>query len=284
MTNVADLILHATTESEFTRLLRQRPHAIILEAPAGSGKTAVSQWFARELTGVDNLAHIPAQVLVLSRGEDKSLKIDKVRAIERFLERKLSVNQPRVVVVQDAHTMTSDAQNALLKTLEEPPANTTIVLLAHSASSLLATIRSRSVLVTMRIPTPEQVSDYYIQAGYNEDQVKRAALMSGGLPGLMRTILDGAADSEELTAATEARQLIQTTRFQRLARVEALSKQKDLALMTCQMLQRMAHIRLTTDPLATQWQRILAAAYSAEEQLHASGQPKLVLTNLMLSF
>jgi len=277
------LVIHPQTQVELERLLASKPHAVILEAPEGSGKRSVSEWLAAELAEVSDPHKALQQVLFIDRGEDKTVKIEKIRSIEQFLMRKLPGDATRVVIVDDAHTMASEAQNALLKTLEEPPANTSIILLANTVSALLPTVRSRSITITIKHPTPTELKAYFTTQGFAATDVDRAILMSGGLPGLMHAILTSDADHPMMTAAATARQIIQETRFGRLTLVDVLAKQREQAIAVCQMLQRMAHLRLQSDPLAAQWQHILKSSYDAEEQLMASGQPKLVLTSLMLN-
>jgi len=277
------LVIHPQTQVELERLLASKPHAVILEAPEGSGKRSVSEWLAAELAEVSDPHKALQQVLFIDRGEDKTVKIEKIRSIEQFLMRKLPGDATRVVIVDDAHTMASEAQNALLKTLEEPPANTSIILLANTVSALLPTVRSRSITITLKHPTPTELKAYFATQGFAATDVDRAILMSGGLPGLMHAILTSDVDHPMMTAAATARQIIQETRFGRLTLVDVLAKQREQAIAVCQMLQRMAHLRLQSDPLAAQWQRILKSSYDAEEQLMASGQPKLVLTSLMLN-
>jgi len=277
------LVIHPQTELELERLLASKPHAVIVEAPDGSGKRSIAEWLASELSQVADPHKALQQVLFIDRGEDKTVKIEKIRSIEQFLMRKLPGNATRVIVIQDAHTMTTEAQNGLLKTLEEPPANTVLLLLANTITTLLPTVRSRCVAVSLKRPSITELKRHFTEQGFDETDIDRSILMSGGLPGLMHAILTSDTDHPIMTAALTARQLIQETRFGRLTLIDSLSKQREQAIAVCQVLQRMAHIRLQTDPTASQWQRIMQAAYTAEEQLSDSGQPKLVLTSLMLN-
>ena len=75
--------------------------------------------------------------------------IDEVREIRRFIALGQSV------ILKDAHNLTDEAQNALLKTLEEPPENVHIVLLAQNIDFLLPTITSRCQII--ELPTPDTV-------------------------------------------------------------------------------------------------------------------------------
>ncbi len=85
-----------------------------------------------------------------------SHKIDTVREIIHSLTiRTGKKGQMRAVVIEDAHLMTPEAQNAFLKTLEEPPGDTIIILTAPREDLLLPTIVSRCVLITTPVGAPD---------------------------------------------------------------------------------------------------------------------------------
>jgi DNA polymerase III subunit delta' len=89
-----------------------------------------------------------------------------------------------VVVVQNAHDMTPQAQNALLKTLEEPPEHAVLMLLAESLSPLLPTILSRCTLYKMERLGPGQMQDVLRGRGYAPGgKTAQAATMADGRPG-----------------------------------------------------------------------------------------------------
>jgi DNA polymerase-3 subunit delta' len=73
-----------------------------------------------------------------------SIDVETIRKIAPFLHKTASNGGWRVVVVDDADTMNRNAQNAILKILEEPPAKTVIILVAHRIGNLIPTIRSRT--------------------------------------------------------------------------------------------------------------------------------------------
>lgn len=87
-----------------------------------------------------------------------AIKIDDIRDMQPFVQQ--SSGGTRVVLIQDADTMTLGASNALLKTLEEPAPNVLLLLITDTPARLLATIRSRLQAVAVSQISPEQSLDY----------------------------------------------------------------------------------------------------------------------------
>ncbi|MGH7805388.1 MAG: DNA polymerase III subunit delta', partial [Candidatus Binatia bacterium] len=85
-----------------------------------------------------------------SKRRTQTISIDQMRALQIALGRRPFVASRRIAIVDDAESMTIPAQNALLKTLEEPPGNTLLVLVAENAAALTATVRSRCQRVSFR--------------------------------------------------------------------------------------------------------------------------------------
>ncbi|MGC8604585.1 MAG: ATP-binding protein, partial [Desulfomonilaceae bacterium] len=79
----------------------------------------------------------------IERPQKGTIRIDTVRQLQGFLKYSPIEALYRVIIIDDAHLTNRAAQNALLKTLEEPPSNSIIILITSKASSLLPTVRSR---------------------------------------------------------------------------------------------------------------------------------------------
>jgi DNA polymerase-3 subunit delta' len=134
------------------------------------------------------------------RTPSKDIVVDQVRdLVDHRLALKRFEGRRRFVIIDPADAMNPQAQNALLKTLEEPPEGTTLVLVASSPDALLPTIRSRCLRVPFA-PVPAAVLAARLEAeGHPPEKARLAAALSGGSLG--RAL---AADDDALAAEAEA--------------------------------------------------------------------------------
>lgn len=157
----------------------QMPHGLIFNGPRGIGKATFAFRLARFLLARRNAdpAHsldmsladpvcrkiasgAHPDLLTIERAYDAdrdrhkdSISVEDVRKIAPFLRMTASREGGwRVVIVDDADTMNRNAQNALLKILEEPPGNTLLILIAHCMGTMVPTIRSRCRVIGFRPP------------------------------------------------------------------------------------------------------------------------------------
>ena len=279
---MSKLALHKTTSETLERFIDAPSHAVLLTGTAGIGKKSVAHYLADQLLNhtYSSLAEHP-YVRVISSPDGKAIGIEVIRELEHFLSLKVpgQATIKRVIIIENSQLLGVEAQNALLKTLEEPPADTVLILTAPAAQMLLPTIQSR--LQTINVIKPAKADLQTTMPAGNFDS---AYAVSGGLPGLLHALI---AEEEHplMTAVTTARGLLGQSSYDRLLQVDVLAKDKQLAQDTLAILQQMAHISLQTasGAAAKRWQSILASSYAAAEALSASGNPKLVLTSLMLS-
>ena len=282
-----DLALHPLTKQQLDSFMSAPSHALLLTGQTGSGKRTLAIRLAEkvlELPGGSFAGHPYA--LLIEPEDGKAIGIEAVRRLEQFLTLKVPGKQAydRAIIIEDAHLLTIEAQNALLKMLEEPPQGTILILTANHAQTLLPTIRSRAQSIPVSRLDRAGLEAYFSGQNFDGQAVKRAYAISGGLPGLMHALLHE--EDHPLIVATErARKLLSQSSYERLAAVDELSKQRALAIDVTTILQQMAHVSLqtATGAAARKWQGVLTASYDADEALSNSAQPKLVLTKLMLS-
>lgn len=285
---MSKLVVHPLTKKQLDIFIDNPAQAVMLVGPTGSGKLSLATQMAELVLGLKGKDFKTyGYGLTISPIEGKAIGIESIRQLEHFLS--LKVPSPtkvnRIVIIEDGHLLTVEAQNALLKTLEEPPQGTVVIMTVNHEQSLLPTIRSRTQPIIVHKPARDITEKYFASSGLDISQVKRSYDISGGLPGLMQAILDES-DHQLLAATEQARQLLSRPVYERLLLVDELSKQRSLVASTIYILQQMAHVSLqtATGHAATRWQAVLEASYKASDALQNNAQPKLVLTNLVLQF
>ena len=116
-------------------------------------------------------------------GADAPLKIDEIRNVLRLLALKPYSARYRIAILDDFHLAAPLAQDALLKTLEEPAPHAVMILLATSAERVLPTIRSRAQQIPLR-PIPQQlIKNQLVVSGCDEERAELIAGLSGGRMG-----------------------------------------------------------------------------------------------------
>jgi DNA polymerase-3 subunit delta' len=174
-------------------------HAWLFTGPPGSGRSVAARAFAAALqcpNGGDGTCHECRTVLAGSHAdvhrivpEGLSISAAEVRAIVGTAARAPSRGRWQIVLVEDADRMTEAASNAVLKTLEEPPARAVILLCAPSLhpDDISVTIRSRCRVVPLRTPTIEAVTEVLVRRdGVDPALAAWSAAAAGGHVGRAR--------------------------------------------------------------------------------------------------
>lgn len=131
------------------------------------------------------------------------ISVDTIRKLNAFLARTAAGGGWRVAIVDAADDLNRNAANALLKSLEEPPPRTAILLVANAPGRLLATIRSRCRRIPLRpLPSADVLSLLDAELGCRGDEAARIAAASKGLPGYALTLAAGDGGEAAGAAAT----------------------------------------------------------------------------------
>jgi DNA polymerase-3 subunit delta' len=138
------------------------PHAVLLAGPVGVGKRAAAAWMAARHLDVAETAALPqypveapahADLRWISPLEDKqTIGIDQIRTLVAEFSMTSYKGGGKVAIVDPADVMTNNAANSLLKTLEEPPGDALLVLVADKKGHLPATIFSRCQRIDFAAP------------------------------------------------------------------------------------------------------------------------------------
>ncbi len=197
-------------------------HAWLLAGPQGLGKAAFAQRIARFLLtrtadaqtetpeGLHSEGDFAAaklldagnhpelhllERLVKEAGKDaaRNITVDQVRALISRLQYTIAIGHWRVIIVDAIDDLEAGAANALLKTLEEPPAKTLFLLVSHSPGRLLPTIRSRCRLLRFQPLEPAVLRSWLIAQRPIADmrQIDAAITAAGGIPGRALELVDG---------------------------------------------------------------------------------------------
>lgn len=163
------------------------PHALMIAGAAGTGKRSAAAWLARRRLQVEPLESLPQYPLVvpehadlhwITTPEDKhTIGIDQIRSLVGDLSLTSYEGGGKVAVIEPADVMTTNAANSLLKTLEEPPGDTLLILVADRLGRLPATIYSRCQRMGIRLPTENEGLAWLqqLQPGVTWPRVLRAA-------------------------------------------------------------------------------------------------------------
>ena len=144
-------------------------HAYIFEGASGSGKYTLAKAVCALISGDDRAAGMiedgeATDVITLDLDDGKrTIGIDAVRALRADAYIKPNDFDFKAYIIRNADKMTVQAQNALLKLLEEPPRNVYFFLLCENGSSLLPTVRSRAPVIRMQILSYDEIYNYLIK-------------------------------------------------------------------------------------------------------------------------
>ncbi len=176
------------------------PHAYLFRGPDGVGKKLTALLTAARLnclgpvgssgcgacTSCKKLLSGNHPDVVVISPENGTIKIDRIRELCRSLSYPPYESEMRIVIIEDVHTMTLQAANSLLKTLEEPPERNLLILTAESSRELLPTIVSRCQTVTFYgLPVADCAGVIERkQPEIGPDEARLLAETAGGSPGI----------------------------------------------------------------------------------------------------
>ena len=214
-----DLIPDRAAEAAFeaARDRGRLHHAWLLCGVEGTGKASFAYRAARRLLGAEPdptrgplgarpsdpvsqlvSAQSHPDLMVLERLVEggktkKSISVDQARELPEFFSKSPSRARYRVAIVDAADDLNLNAANALLKVLEEPPAQGVLFLVAHAPGRLLPTIRSRCRRLAFPVWTPAALEQLLRErAGLEADEAGRIAGLANGSPGAALGLASGA--------------------------------------------------------------------------------------------
>lgn len=169
-------------------------HAYLFAGPSSIGKFAIAKMFVNILQCPNNLCHeCPTCIQIQKNGHpdtivlkntEESVKIEQIREIITRLNM-TTQGKYKILLIKKAERMTPEAANCLLKTLEEPPANTLIIMTTDNVRAILPTIISRIRLIKFNAYSKdfleEKLSDLFPDA--NNETLKQVCSLALGKSG-----------------------------------------------------------------------------------------------------
>jgi DNA polymerase-3 subunit delta' len=180
-------------------------HALLLHGPRGTGKSQLARAMLETLLCLEPGAagacgHCRSCALLVSGAHPeafpitflvdpktgkvkKELLIEQIRALIASLGLTTTISRRKVALIDPADAMNRNAVNALLKTLEEPPGDAVLILLAHEPSRLPATIRSRCQAIGVSLPATDVALGWLTDVhGLDAREARDALVAAGGSP------------------------------------------------------------------------------------------------------
>lgn len=188
-------------------------HAYLLVGPRGVGKATFARYLAAALFCCEPSAPCgqceacrrvfsgaEPDVVELFSQEDRVIPIDRVREAISVISQHAYGGGTRIVLVEPTEKLSPQAQNCLLKSLEDPPAQVLFLLMAHETSAVLGTIASRCATIKLPPWPDEALRDALTQRGVEPSKIPAILARAGGNIGLALELLNDEAGEDELRA------------------------------------------------------------------------------------
>lgn len=162
------------------------PHGLLIQGPGGCGEPLLAEYLVRQILSLEDdrpargIAHPDLRWVAT---EDAAfIVVDQIRAVSDFLVQRPQRGPRKLVVIDEAERMNPNAANALLKSLEEPPQDSFVVLVTSASERLLPTVRSRCQGVVVQAPDTEQATRWLVAQGIDHTVAEHFTLEYGGAP------------------------------------------------------------------------------------------------------
>lgn len=266
------LVLHTATKHLFDAYMRTPTQSVLLSGPMGIGARTVANAIAAGLRAR------PDDIHLIQPDEKGTIPIELIRGL--YTLTRTVYDSPRVVIIDDAESMSLAAQNALLKLLEEPTERTYFILTSHQPQLLLATIRSRAQQIELRPVSIQQCQQLLQRYKLSAEDQKRLLFIAPGLPAeLIRLATDRNYFDAQAALVNTARTVLQAEQYERLI-ITKDYKDRTQAVQLVVMIGRLLEFSVLN-----QFRADLASALELIEEVHgnlsANGNVRIQLDYLV---
>jgi DNA polymerase III delta prime subunit len=229
-TSHRELLLSQRTASQTQAFLSQPANALLISGPSGSGKAKLAKYIAANLLGVNSDSlHSHPYFNLISKPENKAeIPIETIRELIKKLDLRVATVSDslinRIAVINDAQYLSTEAQNALLKLLEEPPHKSLIILTASSEDSLLPTVASRTQKIIITQPSLDESLRFF--DGQSKVDIESNYRLSRGAAGLLEALLSEQDNHSLKIGVSQAKCYITADSYNRLIQLQTLAKDK----------------------------------------------------------
>ena len=290
--------------------------SLIIEGQEGTGKKTLTSIYSNALICQSDkdkpcgkckgcklfLSDNHPDVFLIARGNKKTIGVEQIKYLQKQAVIKPNEGNRKVFIIYDAHTMTVQAQNALLKLIEEPPGFLSIILVCTNTMPLLETIISRCSVIPMPYLAYKDIVKGLVFKGIETEKAKIIAL---GANGSLGRALNRYNDSSYLETREKLINILfiliknKTRGYSEASMLQTLSKEmiiiwqsvvrdaiiyKSGTIDNIENIDKMNEIGLFADMYSKEELiKKLEALCDAEKRLYFNAQYKLVLDNLMIN-
>jgi len=168
------------------------PHAFLFYGDDGIGKKRIARGFACLMMGLNEIREHPDIYIYSIKSSKKSLGIEDIRIIIEETNKKPYLSSKKIIIIDEFQKATEAAQNAFLKTLEEPNKNITIILIVENIKNILDTVKSRCQILKFKPLNSKELKSFLKKQFKNIDETKinSSIAFSQGIPKRAKMFLE----------------------------------------------------------------------------------------------
>lgn len=288
---MSELLLSKNALNHTRDLIKSTPHAVLVCGEQGSGKRSCAEYIVSEILKIPvaNLLEYPYFYLVDKPDNKQEIPIESIREVIRNLRLKTPLGNKKItraVLIENSDSMSHEAQNAILKMIEEPPQDTVFVLTATSETSVLPTIASRAQKLKIGPVSLKEAFDFFSN-NYTEPMIESAWRLSGGHTGLLTALLNEDKEHPLKKAVEQAKELLKMSKYERILLLDKLSSNKTDLITLLEAIERVLtalnHSSITKNKMSGNLLRARKQVNFAIQRLNSSTSTKLIAMDLAIN-
>jgi DNA polymerase III delta prime subunit len=276
-------LLNDVTSKWISAFLNRPQSVLLIHSPSDRQQgVAVAKYIFESLRSSSSV-----QLYSVDLNGKKSLGIDEVRDLKKYVALKTNdvASYSRFILIPDAEKLTPEAQNTLLKLLEEISEKTIIILVATETDSILPTVMSRCFYIQVMPISLLRAKEFGLGRGLSEIEISRAFTISEGRASDFYELLSGNNDSLNKIIAL-SKEFLKNSIYDRqklLQKIYAENVNIDEFLQSLQLMARTGMRNSKDANVKLIWKNMLSNIILAQEQIKRNVQSKLVMLALSVS-